>query len=45
MITWFGWLTKGKCDVTGLDGLIFFGELVACVMVFSTLAYLLRKKN
>ena len=32
-MSWFGWLTKGKCDITLLDILTFFGELFAVSII------------
>lgn len=28
-MSWFGWLTKGNCEVSALDGFTFVAELVS----------------
>lgn len=42
-MSWFGWLTKGKCEVSVLDGLTFFMELGLAVILFIVVAYIASK--
>jgi hypothetical protein len=36
-MSWFGWLTKTKMEVTGLDELIAAGELITLIVVGTAL--------
>lgn len=38
-MTWFGWLTKGKCEVSALDGLTFAGELIFAIVICFLIIY------
>jgi len=31
----FGWVTKGRCDISILDGVIFFTEVITAALIFS----------
>lgn len=41
-MSWFGWLTKGRCEVSALDGLVLIGEFIA---VFAILVLILGRKR
>lgn len=40
-MSWFGWLTKGKCEISVLDVLTFFteGALIVLVLIFVNILY------
>lgn len=45
-MTWFGWLLKPHLQISLLDGLIGFGELILVVVVYALVAsFIERLKN
>lgn len=42
---WFGWLTKPKMFVTGVDELIAAGELITVIVVVATIYFFLFERK